>query len=284
MALYIGGTAVDATAGAINVLDGLDRGSIIYGNASSATTVLGQGNADEVLTSDGTDIAWAAGGGGDVSKVGTPANNEVGIWTGDGTIEGDSNLVFDGTTLSVLGSNAGTYEAMLLSNTNTGGSGKIRLEFRTHDGTGDATRACLLAEDDGTDAGKISIQTRDGSGNVEDRMVIDKDGAFTMGSQSQFREVEKDSVSLADGAWKTVAQRTGEEDGLWLVMVGCPGSDNVFGTYWFRSYFAGSGQTINTIFQNAVAAQWSGDNLQVSQGSGGTFTTEWCVYQFDSIG
>jgi hypothetical protein len=33
--------------------------------------------------------------GGDVSKVGTPANNQVGVWTGDGTIEGDANLTFD---------------------------------------------------------------------------------------------------------------------------------------------------------------------------------------------
>jgi len=63
MALYIGGVAVDATAAEIDVLDGLDRGSIIYGNASGATTVLDQGGADEVLTSDGTDIAWAAAGG-----------------------------------------------------------------------------------------------------------------------------------------------------------------------------------------------------------------------------
>ena len=102
MALYIGGVAVDATAAEIDVLDGLDRGSIIYGNASSVTTVLDQGNADEVLTSDGTDIAWAAvAGGGDVSKVGTPANNEVGIWTGDGTIEGESNITYDGTTFGV---------------------------------------------------------------------------------------------------------------------------------------------------------------------------------------
>ena len=106
MALYIGGVAVDATAAEIDVLDGLDRGSIIYGNASSATTVLGQGTADQVLTSDGTDIAWAAAaGGGDVSKVGTPANNEVGIWTGDGTIEGESDLTFDGGALVVGGTN-----------------------------------------------------------------------------------------------------------------------------------------------------------------------------------
>ena len=62
MALYIGGVAVDATAAEIDVLDGLDRGSIIYGNASSVTSILDQGGADEVLTSDGTDIAWAAAG------------------------------------------------------------------------------------------------------------------------------------------------------------------------------------------------------------------------------
>jgi hypothetical protein len=48
----------------LNVLDALDRGSILYGNASSVTTVLGQGGANEVLTSDGTDIAWAAAAGG----------------------------------------------------------------------------------------------------------------------------------------------------------------------------------------------------------------------------
>ena len=66
MALYIGGVAVDATAAEIDVLDGLDRGSIIYGNASSVTSILGQGTANQVLTSDGDDISWessaAAGG------------------------------------------------------------------------------------------------------------------------------------------------------------------------------------------------------------------------------
>jgi len=52
-----------------------------------------------VFTDDaGTD--WdlnTAGGGGDVTKVGTPVNNQIGIWTGDGTIEGVIGLTFDGT-------------------------------------------------------------------------------------------------------------------------------------------------------------------------------------------
>jgi hypothetical protein len=48
---------------------------------------------------DGTPLV----GGGDVTKVGTPVNNQVGVWTGDGTLEGDSKLTFDGTTLGVTG-------------------------------------------------------------------------------------------------------------------------------------------------------------------------------------
>jgi hypothetical protein len=41
------------------------------------------------------------GGGGDVFKVGTPANNQVGVWTGDGTIEGDANFTWTGAILSL---------------------------------------------------------------------------------------------------------------------------------------------------------------------------------------
>jgi hypothetical protein len=43
----------------------------------------------------------AGAGGGDVVKVGTPVNNQLGVWTGDGSIEGDANLTWDGTTLTL---------------------------------------------------------------------------------------------------------------------------------------------------------------------------------------
>ena len=35
-----------------------EEGEDEYGNASSVTAVLGQGSANQILTSDGTDIAW----------------------------------------------------------------------------------------------------------------------------------------------------------------------------------------------------------------------------------
>jgi len=59
------------------------------------------GLSGEVLSSNGSTSAptWEAVG--DVTKVGTPVNNQVGVWTGDGTLEGDVDLVFDGTQLAI---------------------------------------------------------------------------------------------------------------------------------------------------------------------------------------
>jgi len=84
------------------------RGSIIIGNASAATAELTKGGANEVLTSDGTDIAWAAAGGisttladgnilvGNGSNVATSVNpsGDVDIAT-DGTFSIASGVVVD---------------------------------------------------------------------------------------------------------------------------------------------------------------------------------------------
>jgi len=80
------------------------RGDLIYKNAAAATVRLGAGTVGQVLTSDGTDISWAAAtGGGDVSKVGTPVDNQVGVWTGDGTIEGAADFTYDGSNFLMTG-------------------------------------------------------------------------------------------------------------------------------------------------------------------------------------
>ena len=52
---------------------------------------------------DGTCSWQTVPGGGDVTKVGTPVNNQLGVWTGDGTIEGDTDLTWDDTTLTING-------------------------------------------------------------------------------------------------------------------------------------------------------------------------------------
>jgi hypothetical protein len=61
----------------------------------------GTPSASTYLRGDNT---WATiAGGGDVTKVGTPVDNQVGVWTGDGTIEGTTGLTYDGSSLGVTG-------------------------------------------------------------------------------------------------------------------------------------------------------------------------------------
>lgn len=44
----------------LDKMAGLARGKIIYGDASGDPAALTVGSANQLLTSDGTDIAWAA--------------------------------------------------------------------------------------------------------------------------------------------------------------------------------------------------------------------------------
>jgi len=63
---------------------------------TASLSATGTPSASTYLRGDNT---WATiSGGGDVTKVGTPVNNQIGVWTGDGTIEGDASLTFDTST------------------------------------------------------------------------------------------------------------------------------------------------------------------------------------------
>lgn len=75
---------------------------------------------------------------GNVTKVGTPVNNQVGVWTGDGTIEGDVDLTFDTTT-------------------NTLAIAPIGLDgiLRTHIVQSDASDGVIIEAANGTDVGLL---------------------------------------------------------------------------------------------------------------------------------
>ena len=79
----------------------------VSGVSVEGTAVLSTGEAagTKFLREDGDGTcSWqAVAGGGDVSKVGTPADNQVGVWTGDGTIEGTAGLTYNGTALGITG-------------------------------------------------------------------------------------------------------------------------------------------------------------------------------------
>lgn len=142
----LGGTwaspTVDAThSGSAHFVDPMTtRGDIIIRNASNATARLGRGSASQVLTSDGTDVAWAVGGGG----------------SGALTFISETLLAADAATLDVTGIPA-TYRDLvikILSRTSDAVEvGALRLQVggasidtganygyeRRYDGTGSAS-------------------------------------------------------------------------------------------------------------------------------------------------
>lgn len=115
--IVISGSVSDGDKGDITV-----SGSGTVWNIDAATvgttelSATGTPSASTFLRGDNT---WATpAGSGDVSKVGTPVNNQVGVWTGDGTIEGDAALTFDTTTDTLATTNvtATTVTANLVGN------------------------------------------------------------------------------------------------------------------------------------------------------------------------
>ena len=67
------------------------------GTGTSTAPTFGQvlmGNAGGTYDVVATSTLGIIGGGGDVTKVGTPVDNQIGIWTGDGTIEGIPGLSY----------------------------------------------------------------------------------------------------------------------------------------------------------------------------------------------
>lgn len=95
--------AGSAGGGYTNLTEFIDQTAwrLFYSDANGDVTELALGANGTFLKSNGASSAPSfavPSGSGDVSKVGTPVNNQVGVWTGDGTLEGDAALTFDTAT------------------------------------------------------------------------------------------------------------------------------------------------------------------------------------------
>ena len=94
----------DATSHTITLSASGGSVQLVEGSNITLTTT-GTGAAGVVT------IASTAGGTGNVSKVGTPADNQIGVWTGDGTIEGTAGLTYSANVLGVGTGAAGTVSS-----------------------------------------------------------------------------------------------------------------------------------------------------------------------------
>ena len=207
--------AIDSTAAEVNLLDAITRGSIIYGNASGATALLGKGTNGQVLTSNATDVLWAdAAGGGGVDTTGTPASNHISIFHDSDTLKSTANFTFDnwplvkraggtGETMGLNGFNSAKYPTRLVirkSQTNTIDTytqvdsdqtvGGILFEGATNNNSWKPCAELRVDTDgdaftDSTSPGMMRIFTTP-SGGVEPlaRFVVRQDGKIGMGANN----------------------------------------------------------------------------------------------------
>jgi len=97
----IGGKTIQQTGVTISDLNALSGVSNVTGTDTDFVTgTQGTDGNVAIWNADG-DIVDGGVTPGNVTKVGTPVDNQVGVWTGDGTIEGSANLQFNGAGLGI---------------------------------------------------------------------------------------------------------------------------------------------------------------------------------------
>lgn len=113
------------------------------------------------------------GGSGNVTKVGTPVDSQVGVWTGDGTIEGDTAFTFDTSTdtlagplVFTFGTGTGTLNALDAIDATTETTLETAIDIAGDvTGTGLATVSVVAVQDGAAptvaSAGAVGIDTTD---------------------------------------------------------------------------------------------------------------------------
>jgi len=176
---------------------GLARGKIIYGDASGDPAALAVGSANEVLTHDGTDISWAAAGGGAVTAVANGADNRVATFSSSTALNGEANLIFDGELgvgtdpsypLHVSVSKAGDW----LSSLDNTGSNPYALRLRMTAASPDNNTNMFLQCTDSGPTDRLKIWS---DGDVQNH-----DGAYGTLSDSRIKQ----NVVNANSQWDDI--------------------------------------------------------------------------------
>ena len=268
-----GGTGSATQQGAINSLT----------NVSAATN-------EHVLTKDTATgnavFKVIPSTGGDVSKVGTPVNNQLGVWTGDGTIEGDAALTFSGTILDVGNGQSTSATVKLDGNNSTSGAtfGTMRL-----DNSNNNSYIKMEAYDR---SGGSAIRFIGVNPSLTETILLTLDGGtqyatLVDGSQMSSNAAPVDSAGIANKKYvdDQIATYVGQRAAIWDFRTTYPGGTPSAGTCALNN----ATQSASTAFkihdddffgndrQGLVESVKGGDSFVISKRSDGSVIQEWRI-------
>jgi hypothetical protein len=146
---------------------------------------------------------------GDVNKVGTPVDNQIGVWTGDGTIEGDADFTWSGSDLTVNGQATFNYTStsdpvISLVSTEAGSSASPEMELYKNSASpanGDYLGQLKFAGENSSGGkknfAKITGKVSDVTAGAEDGLIefaLQKAGSFNIGAR-----LTHDALKLING-------------------------------------------------------------------------------------
>ena len=169
---------------------GLTRGSMIIGDSSGNPTALAKGNANYVLTSDGTDIAWAAASGGGTTINNATANELVTVGACTDELCAEANLLFDGQNFTHQYAGQQNFNIASYSTTN---STHALLNIQKSDNGSVGSHTAL---DCGENIGSIQFQGSNGSAFVSGANIL----ARSTEAWSSNRGTALDVQVVANGA------------------------------------------------------------------------------------
>ena len=91
---------------------------------------------------------------GDVTKVGTPSNNQIGVWTGDGTIQGTNDFIYDEVAQTMVVGDATTTPVIAI---NKDDASNGQLDFQ-NEGSGAGDRLLFSSSEQFTIQGATEIR------------------------------------------------------------------------------------------------------------------------------
>jgi hypothetical protein len=262
----------DNAGGYTNLTSFVDQTAwrVFYSNTDGDVTELALGADGTFLKSNGATSAPSfatPAGSGDVSKVGTPVDDQVGVWTGDGTIEGTANFTYDGTDLNVKGQDIDVVvtetDSDLTTRLNKTDTSSVGQRFNEIDTTSAGYGLDFDGDNDYIDLGSITSSDDLCLNGTNFTISVWLKPTFS-GMDNSCRIIDKSSGGSVANGW-----------GCWLgtngsAAIGAAGS-------WYTSaasLITGNGSTWNHVVFRSKGSAWEVWVNGVKD-TGGSYTGSW---------